>query len=551
MSRGIWATLGISAGSDRDMIRRAYAAKLRETNPEDDPEGFMALRAAYEAALQRVGSGRQSSKRSSAAPPVQANEAGPLLLVEQEAATLHVERDEADAPPPRDPELDDLQQRWDALASSLEHRWGADPALLRALLAAPALERITLRAEIEGHVAALIANHIPKSDTLVVPAIRAFGWADRGAAARGSHAVRAVLERAAELPQNEGEVSEALPTGLLNRLSLWRGGGVRIWIFAAILIFNALRLAGFEWGPGAGRDRQPDAVPPIHADGGSVPFADRAPVVVPLKAAPPDAGRWLTPRDAVVDRGFDALTVKIWVHLDVTPAGLVSGCSADSAQPASRMSEATCDLLVKRARLEPVPDRHGKAVSRTVAMTAMWARQLDGSYAPVPVSPPRGEPETARRAPECPRDTPSPPGEVRAPIPCSDRTTWLAFGDFPKDRLLAAGSRTLQAHFEIGLDGYIANCRLDPPSGVKVVDVKVCSLLIRRAHYLPGRNADGSTGRWSEGFGWGWTVTKREAPKVPDVPKAEFKATATDAPLAPPADGPPDPALPLVPKPGP
>lgn len=47
----IWQILGIEPTSDVDQIRDAYRARLVETNPEDNPEGFMALKEAYDTAL--------------------------------------------------------------------------------------------------------------------------------------------------------------------------------------------------------------------------------------------------------------------------------------------------------------------------------------------------------------------------------------------------------------------------------------------------------------------------------------------------------------------
>jgi|GEM_PF-5922118 len=51
----IWGILLIEPTQDKKMIRKAYAQQLRQTNPEDDPEGFQRLRAAYEEALQVAG----------------------------------------------------------------------------------------------------------------------------------------------------------------------------------------------------------------------------------------------------------------------------------------------------------------------------------------------------------------------------------------------------------------------------------------------------------------------------------------------------------------
>ena len=47
-----WNLLGLAPDADSRAIKRQYAALLKKTRPDDDPEGFQRLREAYEAALE-------------------------------------------------------------------------------------------------------------------------------------------------------------------------------------------------------------------------------------------------------------------------------------------------------------------------------------------------------------------------------------------------------------------------------------------------------------------------------------------------------------------
>ncbi len=408
MSRSIWATLGIRQTGDRDTIRRAYAAKLRVTNPEDDPDAFMALRAAYETALKRAGNMRPVPVP--VAVPVAVPVPPPPLPVADDPAST--ETDTAPAaeppspppaweppppppPPESDPELEDLQARWRTLASAFDQSDPPDPDLLDDLLAAPALERIALRAEVEGELAALIANNQPQSDALVLPAIRALGWGDRPTSLRTSPALRRVLERAAEL----APAPNTARGGFFNNFSQWRGSW-RGWIWIGFVCLWLLRL--------------------------------------------------------------------------------VAGLAGDD-KPAD----------VRQRLILEAP----------------------------------ATPEPTRRAPECPPEPPVTPGTERKPIACSPDAQWLSTNDFPQSLLTAAGTRDLTAKYTIGRDGYLTTCRLDPASGVAAVDGKVCALLTRRAHFVPGRDRNLRSLEWSGSFRWGWTVTTREVPAktLRPLPGGEIK----------------------------
>ncbi|WP_004579550.1 DUF805 domain-containing protein [Marinobacter nanhaiticus] len=64
-----WVILGIAPGSDKRTIKTAYARRAKECHPEEQPEAFMALREAYEAAL--ANATRQTTRPSAPLPPVE------------------------------------------------------------------------------------------------------------------------------------------------------------------------------------------------------------------------------------------------------------------------------------------------------------------------------------------------------------------------------------------------------------------------------------------------------------------------------------------------
>ena len=51
----IWTILGIDETKDIDIIKSAYREKLTKVNPEDDAEGFIQLRKAYDDAVKYAG----------------------------------------------------------------------------------------------------------------------------------------------------------------------------------------------------------------------------------------------------------------------------------------------------------------------------------------------------------------------------------------------------------------------------------------------------------------------------------------------------------------
>ncbi|MFJ4193443.1 J domain-containing protein [Pseudomonas sp. NPDC089534] len=82
-----WTVLGLTADADVRTIKRQYAVLLKQTRPDDDPEGFQQLRDAYEQALHF-----KEWERSEAPPPEDASDwdLSGLTVVEADALQLAI-----------------------------------------------------------------------------------------------------------------------------------------------------------------------------------------------------------------------------------------------------------------------------------------------------------------------------------------------------------------------------------------------------------------------------------------------------------------------------
>src|ERR1700722_19056332 len=191
VTEDMWGVLGTDPTADVMLIRRAYARRLKLTNPEDDAEAFARLRAAYDQALASAHASTRAAAmaaftQAKTRPPAQDPEAVPVPAVRAHKGTVG----------------EQLQDSFRVLDEAIRAT-PPDETRLRELFAAslvsPALDNVQAQLLFERTVAHWLLARRPASDCLFADAAARFDWERREGAVGVAPEIAAAIRQLRDL----------------------------------------------------------------------------------------------------------------------------------------------------------------------------------------------------------------------------------------------------------------------------------------------------------------------------------------------------------------
>ena len=199
-----------------------------------------------------------------------------------------------------------------------------------------------------------------------------------------------------------------------------------------------------------------------------------------------------------------AFVVVALLHLALGYA-LVTGLAYEGLKQVMR-KVTTVDIKKEEKKEEkPPPPKKVAAPPPIVAPPP----KLNINVAPPPVSvvttPPPPVPVVVPVAvPAPPAAPPAPRAPVKALTPKGNPANWVTNNDYPTRALRENRSGVTGFRLSVGADGRPTGCDITSSSGSPDLDSTACSLLMRRAKFQPGQDAEGNPtgGVYSSRFRW-------------------------------------------------
>jgi TonB family protein len=102
--------------------------------------------------------------------------------------------------------------------------------------------------------------------------------------------------------------------------------------------------------------------------------------------------------------------------------------------------------------------------------------------------------------------------DPRKPRPMDPPYSWITTGDYPAEALSANVQGAVGFTVDVAADGRVTGCRVTAPSGSSVLDAATCSLVSRRARFVPATDTTGKPIEGTFSSRVRWTIPRLTPP---------------------------------------